>query len=168
LGQDKSVCPELQTLPFAHNDYLLLCSDGLSSYVAHEHIEAIMASGRDEHELCRHLVEAANAAGGADNITVLLARLIIKERVRPAAPGKLPAASVPRPARTAPPPGDSPAAQTQRDACTAPLRVPGDTRAASLPTAPHTAPAGPVRLPLWKWAIKWPWGHRTAGRRGEP
>ena len=96
LGQDKSVFPEIQTLPFAHNDCLLLCSDGLSSYVAHEHIEAMMASGEDEHELCRHLVEAANAAGGADNVTVLLARLIIKESRRPAVPGRLPAASVPR------------------------------------------------------------------------
>jgi protein phosphatase len=93
LGQDKSVFPEIQTLPFAHNDYLLLCSDGLSSYVTHEHLEEILASGEDEHELCRRLVEAANAAGGADNVTVLLARLIIKESVRhtaPAGPARLP------------------------------------------------------------------------------
>ena len=63
LGQDKSVLPELQTLPFHHNDCLLLCSDGLSSYVAHEQIESILASGEDEHVRCRRLVEAANAAG---------------------------------------------------------------------------------------------------------
>jgi protein phosphatase len=48
LGQDKSVLPEIQTLPFSHNDCLLLCSDGLSSYIAHEHIEAILSSGEDE------------------------------------------------------------------------------------------------------------------------
>jgi serine/threonine protein phosphatase PrpC len=90
LGQDKSVCPAIQTLPCAHNDCLLLCSDGLSSYVAHEQIEAMMASGEDAHVLCRHLVEAANAAGGADNATVLLARLTIKERVRVAAPNTTP------------------------------------------------------------------------------
>jgi len=77
LGQDKSVLPELQTLPFQHNDCLLLCSDGLSSYVAHAQIEAIMASGEDESVCCRRLVEAANAAGGVDNVTVLLARLSI-------------------------------------------------------------------------------------------
>src|SRR5215510_9497942 len=79
LGQDKSVLPEIQTLPFSHNDYLLLCSDGLSSYVAHERIEAILSSGEDEHVRCRRLVEEANAAGGVDNVTVLLARLIVKE-----------------------------------------------------------------------------------------
>jgi protein phosphatase len=134
LGQDKPVFPEIQTLPFAHNDCLLLCSDGLSSYVAHEHIEEMMAAGEDEHELCRHLVEAANAAGGADNVTVLLARLLIKERIRVATPGRLPAASVPRPANTAPPPGDS-----------------------SEPQAP-----APARLPIWKRATQWWWGHKAA------
>ncbi|HEY5867794.1 MAG TPA: protein phosphatase 2C domain-containing protein [Candidatus Tectomicrobia bacterium] len=137
LGQAKSVSPEVQTLPFTHNDCLLLCSDGLSSYVAHEHIEAILVAGGDEHELCRRLVEAANAAGGADNVTVLLARLIIKESIRPALPGRMPAASVPRPAQTA-------------------------------PAAPQTAPAGPARLPLWKRAIRWPWGRQTSRPRGEP
>jgi hypothetical protein len=179
LGQDKSVFPEIQTLPFSHNDCLLLCSDGLSSYVAHEHIAEIMASGEDEHVLCRHLVEAANAAGGADNVTVLLARLIIKESVRPEAPSKPPvrsaprvaehaptnirppAASVPRPAQTAPPPGDSPEAQAPRDSLTAPLRIPGNTRDASLPAAPNTAPTGPAKLPIWKREIKWPWRHKT-------
>jgi protein phosphatase len=139
LGQDKSVSPEIQTLPFAHNDCLLLCSDGLSSYVAHEQIEAIMAAGEDERVLCRHLVEAANAAGGADNVTVLLARLIIKERVCVAAPGRSPAASGPRPA-------------TQ----------------ASLTPTPNTAPTRPARLSGWKWKIRWPWWCRACRRKGEP
>src|SRR5258706_13723108 len=90
LGQDKSVLPEIQTLPFSHDDCLLLCSDGLSSYVAHERIEEIMASGEDEHVRCRHLVEAANEAGGADNVTVLLARLVVRESGRPGAPSQAP------------------------------------------------------------------------------
>src|SRR6185295_5462373 len=102
LGQDKSVLPEIQTLPFSHNDYLLLCSDGLSSYVAHERIETILYSGEDEHVRCRHLVEAANAAGGADNVTVLLARLIIKENVCPEAPNEPPTCSAPHRTEHAP------------------------------------------------------------------
>src|SRR5215471_3539579 len=77
LGQDRAVLPVMQTLACQHDDCLLLCSDGLSSYVAHAQIEAIMASGEDEPERCRRLVAAANAAGGADNVTVLLARLIL-------------------------------------------------------------------------------------------
>ena len=177
LGQDKSVSPEVQTLPFTHNDYLLLCSDGLSSYVAHEHIEAILVSGEDEHELCRHLVEAANAAGGADNVTVLLARLIIKESGRPAIPGRLPvrsaprveervstnirppAASVPWPMKTAPSPGNSPEVQAQRGALTAPLRASGNTRNAS-PFCVQSCLYWASQTTDLEAGNQWPWGHK--------
>jgi PPM family protein phosphatase len=147
LGQDKSVLPELQTLPFSHNDCLLLCSDGLSSYVAHERIEAILSSGEDEHVLCSRLVEAANAAGGADNVTVLLARLIVKENGRAEAPNEPSAHSTPHGAEHIP---------TSIQA----------TEEASVPRPAYTAPAAPAsepaKLPLWKREIKWPWWHKTA------
>src|SRR5262249_45263039 len=146
LGQDKSVLPELQTLPFSHNDYLLLCSDGLSSYVAHERIEAILSSGEDEHVRCRHLVEAANAAGGADNVTVLLARLIIKENICQEPPDKPPSHSAPHGAEPIP---------TSIRATEASMPRPAYTT----PTAPACEPA---KLPIWKREIKWPWGHKTA------
>jgi serine/threonine protein phosphatase PrpC len=146
LGQDKSVLPEIQTLPFSHNDCLLLCSDGLSSYVAHERIEAIMASGEDEHMQCRRLVEAANAAGGADNVTVLLARLIIKENVHPETLSKPPVHSAP--------PGVE-HASTSLQATEASVSRPAYTALA----APASEPA---KRPIWKREIKWPWGHKTA------
>lgn len=90
LGQDKAVYPELQTLSFQHNDCLLLCSDGLSSYVEQAQIEAIMASDEDEQVRCRRLVEAANGVGGADNVTVLLARIMVKDGRRPTRPVERP------------------------------------------------------------------------------
>ncbi len=183
LGQDKSVLPELQTLPFSHNDCLLLCSDGLSSYVAHERIEEIMASGEDEHVRCRHLVEAANGAGGADNVTVLLARLIIRESVRPAAPSKPPAHSVqrgeehpqknlrttevhmPGPGETPPPPEDSPEDKAPRSSWTVQLRLPWSSRDDTPPAAhnkPHTTPAREsAKTSLWKLEIRWPWGNKA-------
>jgi serine/threonine protein phosphatase PrpC len=146
LGQDKSVLPEMQTLPFLHNDCLLLCSDGLSSYVAHERIEAIMSSGEDEHMRCRRLVEAANAAGGADNVTVLLARLIIKENGRPETPSEPPVHSAPHGVAYAPTRIRATEASVPRPAYTA-----------------LTAPASePAKRPIWKREIKWPWGHKTA------
>jgi len=183
LGQDKSVLPEVQTLPFSHNDSLLLCSDGLSSYVAHERIEEILSSGEDEHMRCCRLVEAANAAGGADNVTVLLARLSVKEPVRPEAPNKPPArsaphvaehiptsirtteASVPRLAQAASSLENSPEAKAQRGSLTAPSRLPESRRDTRSPAAHNPAPATPVsepvKLSIWKWEIKWPWGHKT-------
>jgi serine/threonine protein phosphatase PrpC len=146
LGQDKSVLPEIQTLPFSHNDYLLLCSDGLSSYVAHERIEAILSSGEDEHVRCHRLVEAANAAGGADNVTVLLARLIIKENVRPEAVSKPLARSAPHGAEHVP----------------TSIRVTEASVPRTVKTVPATPASEPAKLPLWKREIKWPWGHKTA------
>jgi serine/threonine protein phosphatase PrpC len=78
LGQDNAVLPEVHDLPFQHNDCVLLCTDGLSSYVSHEHIETILAAQEDGSVRCRRLIDAANAAGGMDNVTVLVARLMVR------------------------------------------------------------------------------------------
>jgi protein phosphatase len=54
-------------------DRLLLCSDGLTGMVDDEEITRILGqSGRPGEEVCRQLVDAANRAGGEDNITVVL------------------------------------------------------------------------------------------------
>lgn len=75
LGQDKEVYAEIGAHEFQDNDYLLLCTDGLSSYVDHETIEKILSSSSDTPTHCQHLIDAANANGGLDNVTVILARL---------------------------------------------------------------------------------------------
>ena len=78
LGQDKDICAEISSHPFQDDDYLLLCTDGLSSYVDHEIIEEILSSSLDTPTHCQHLIDAANASGGLDNVTVVLARLVSK------------------------------------------------------------------------------------------
>jgi protein phosphatase len=77
LGQGKTLLPDIRTLPFKDGDCVLLCTDGLSSYVDHGTIETILASNVDEEVRCSRLIEAANGSGGADNVTVLLARLMM-------------------------------------------------------------------------------------------
>jgi protein phosphatase len=77
LGQDSAVCPVVHTYPFRPDDWVLLCTDGLSSYVSPEQIATILVSEPDEPACCRALINAANACGGADNVTVLLARLMV-------------------------------------------------------------------------------------------
>ena len=79
LGQASAICPAVHTYPFLSDDWLLLCTDGLSSYVSAEQITTILTSEGDEPACCRALINAANACGGADNITVLLARLIASQ-----------------------------------------------------------------------------------------
>ena len=57
-------------------DVLLLCSDGLWDMVyPDERLAGYLASEAGPLAICRRLVDAANEAGGEDNITVLLARV---------------------------------------------------------------------------------------------
>jgi protein phosphatase len=63
----------VDAFPFAllAGDRVLLCSDGLSSVVADEHIAEIL--GRDDPaSACRELIAVANRQGGPDNITVVV------------------------------------------------------------------------------------------------
>ena len=54
------------------DDVLLLCSDGLYDLVDDEHLYDLMV-GRSPESACHALVDAANVAGGWDNISVIVA-----------------------------------------------------------------------------------------------
>ena len=57
-------------------DRLLLCSDGLWDMVhPKERLATLVAPARSPAALCREMVDAANRAGGEDNITAVLAHL---------------------------------------------------------------------------------------------
>jgi serine/threonine protein phosphatase PrpC len=59
--------------PFASNAALLLCSDGLSDMVPSAQILAIVeAHAHDPQWTARALIDAANEAGGKDNVTVVV------------------------------------------------------------------------------------------------
>jgi len=58
------------------NDILLLCSDGLWELVHEDIIFAVANSSLPMEELCKRLIEAANDAGGTDNITVVAAQFV--------------------------------------------------------------------------------------------
>jgi protein phosphatase len=56
-------------------DVYLLCSDGLSGMVTDEHMAQILSDpDGDLDKKCERLIDAANANGGTDNITVILVR----------------------------------------------------------------------------------------------
>ena len=58
-------------------DMVLLCSDGLNSMLDDEKIRDVVLAHRGEIDsACAALIEAANAAGGDDNITVVLAERV--------------------------------------------------------------------------------------------
>lgn len=72
LGTDPDVDVDLQAIPLAAGDRILLCSDGLSSVVPEPEIAGLLATVRDGDDLCRALIEEANRRGGPDNITVVI------------------------------------------------------------------------------------------------
>ena len=75
LGDKLTVEPDINTHHLAAGDRLLLCSDGLSGMVEDSQIQQIVMAAASPQEACRELVEAANAAGGDDNISVIILQL---------------------------------------------------------------------------------------------
>jgi serine/threonine protein phosphatase PrpC len=60
---------------------LMLCSDGLYGYVPDAAIEWLLKSAGDLNEAVAMLVDAANTAGGHDNVSVQLIRVKSVERM---------------------------------------------------------------------------------------
>jgi protein phosphatase len=73
-GTGEATNVELHTLQLAPGDQLLLCSDGLHGQLADTQIVQHLQRQAGVHEVVRELVHASNAAGGGDNVTVVLAR----------------------------------------------------------------------------------------------
>lgn len=75
LGADAQVVADLVSTELRDGDVVLLCSDGLSSYVSEGAIAGVLSGASRLDGAARGLVDAANAAGGSDNVTVVLARV---------------------------------------------------------------------------------------------
>ncbi|HEX4525217.1 MAG TPA: Stp1/IreP family PP2C-type Ser/Thr phosphatase [Gaiellaceae bacterium] len=77
LGTDPDVDVDAFSVTAEPGDVFLICSDGLSDMVDGEQIEAIVKTHRgDLDAAARALVQAANRAGGEDNITAILFELV--------------------------------------------------------------------------------------------
>jgi protein phosphatase len=72
-GFDPGVNVEVHKAHLEPGDTLLLCSDGLTEMVPSGRIANILAEEMEPHAACERLVAEANARGGKDNITVILA-----------------------------------------------------------------------------------------------
>jgi PPM family protein phosphatase len=72
LGVDEDIPVDELTLDVHGGDRVLLCTDGLTSMVDRDRIQQILESERDPQAACDKLIDAANRAGGDDNITVIV------------------------------------------------------------------------------------------------
>lgn len=72
VGVEPKVEVESRAIALERGDRFLLCSDGLSDMLTVPEIVAQVASGSDLERIVEGLVAQANAAGGTDNISVIL------------------------------------------------------------------------------------------------
>ena len=72
LGMRDTVQVDITSEEIQDGDIFLLCSDGLSGMVPDANFPEHVKAGGDLDAAVTKLVAAANAAGGTDNITVLV------------------------------------------------------------------------------------------------
>ncbi len=84
LGAGGEVEPEVNEFPLRVGDVLTMCSDGLTEMVDDVQIAgAIFASVPDVQRAAQRLVDMANAAGGRDNVSVVVVRLAGRKGLEP-------------------------------------------------------------------------------------
>jgi protein phosphatase len=83
-GEDFTTNVEVHKLHLQDGDCILLCSDGLTEMLSDEQISQIILASTDPEQACRQLVDRANAEGGKDNITVVIARFESARGAKPA------------------------------------------------------------------------------------
>lgn len=75
IGTDETVECDLFHLELAENEWVLLCSDGLSNLVDEQEILFEVVHGAQREECCQRLLEIALNRGAPDNVTCLLLQL---------------------------------------------------------------------------------------------
>jgi serine/threonine protein phosphatase PrpC len=76
LGQGEILDPDIFTMGFPQPGSLMICSDGLWGVLTEEELVRSINEAPSLQRACQTLVNAANAAGGPDNIGVILVQLI--------------------------------------------------------------------------------------------
>jgi protein phosphatase len=75
LGIEPIVEIDTWTYPLRPGDVVLLCSDGLTSMISEQQVQEVLVEAPDLDTAADRLIDAANEAGGRDNITVVLFRV---------------------------------------------------------------------------------------------
>jgi protein phosphatase len=73
VGTQSTIKPITSEVRLGRGDRILLCSDGLHGPVPGQEIARILGAGADINRVARELIQAALAAGGPDNVTVVVA-----------------------------------------------------------------------------------------------
>ena len=74
VGTEPDVLCDIFTKTLAAGDFLLLCTDGLSSVVTDQEMLFEVVHGANPDNCCRRLLAISLAAGAPDNVTMALIR----------------------------------------------------------------------------------------------
>ena len=75
IGPTPAVSPTIDWEACHPGDTYLLCSDGLSDMISEEEMLKLLNSGGDIGDIANALADAANDAGGKDNISVIICKM---------------------------------------------------------------------------------------------
>jgi PPM family protein phosphatase len=73
VGTQSTVKPVTSEVRLRRGDRILLCSDGLHGAISGQEIAPILGAASDINHVAQGLIQAALAAGGPDNVTVVVA-----------------------------------------------------------------------------------------------
>ena len=73
-GRSGTLESEIGDLELLAGDTIVLCTDGLTGSISEEELADTLSASESPREACESLIRAANAAGGSDNITVIVAK----------------------------------------------------------------------------------------------
>ncbi len=76
MGDRSDVEMDISTHTLIPGDRLLLCSDGLTGMVEDQYIQKIIMEATSPLAACDQLIDAANSAGGDDNISIIVIEII--------------------------------------------------------------------------------------------
>ena len=75
LGQGEPFEPDVSTFPIPRAGHLLICSDGLRGVVPERELFNLISTSANPQQACQGMIDAANEAGGPDNISAILVKL---------------------------------------------------------------------------------------------
>jgi PPM family protein phosphatase len=73
VGTQSTIKPVTSEVRLRRGDRILLCSDGLHGAISGQEIARILGAASDINHVAQGLIQAALAAGGPDNVTVIVA-----------------------------------------------------------------------------------------------
>ncbi|MFC1816669.1 PP2C family protein-serine/threonine phosphatase, partial [Thermodesulfobacteriota bacterium] len=75
IGPNKITAADIDWGNWQKDDIYILCSDGLSDMLTDDQILQIINAHKDVDQIATQLIDAANKAGGKDNVSVVVCRV---------------------------------------------------------------------------------------------